>query len=261
MKKLILAMALAASTFTCSAGDLVNSPNIPENIKTPDSMQTETLGELTFKDGMPTKETVDLVRDDMFLTRGKTAFLDGISVASIEAMWQGYRSIGVELGDFGMNTTGYLDSASLWLTPNTSVMYAFAPVMVEDNEPLVVEVPSGVLGLVNNAKFQYEADLGMVGADKGKGGKYLLVSDDYTGKVPEGYFVITMHTTGAMVFIRGFVDPAVGFDASSKRIQDGLSIYKLSEAAKPPKENFTNITGLKYNTISEVLFRWLSSFR
>jgi hypothetical protein len=49
---------------------------------------------------------------------------------------------------------------------------------------VVIEIGTPVIGLVNDAFFRYVTDLGLVGADKGKGGKYLLVDPDYKGEIP-----------------------------------------------------------------------------
>ena len=51
--------------------------------------------------------------------------------------------------------------------------------------PVVLQVPPNVLGPVDDAYFRYIADVGLVGRDKGKGGKYLLVPPDYKGAVPQ----------------------------------------------------------------------------
>ena len=55
---------------------------------------------------------------------------------------------------------------------------------------MVVQVPPGVLGIIDDAYFRYVTDLGLSGPDQGKGGKYLVVPPGYKGELPkEGYFV------------------------------------------------------------------------
>ena len=50
---------------------------------------------------------------------------------------------------------------------------------------MVVQVPPGVLGMIDDAYFRYITDLGVTGPDQGKGGKYLLVPPGYTGALPK----------------------------------------------------------------------------
>ncbi len=64
-----------------------------------------------------------------------------------------------------------MDARSLFLTPNSTNVYAWLGIDLKDG-PVVVQVPPGVLGPVNDAYFRYVADVGFVGDDKGKGGKY-----------------------------------------------------------------------------------------
>jgi hypothetical protein len=171
MIKSIIALILVLSSATTFAATY--EAKIPESVTTPDVVQTKTMGKLNFTDGMPTPETVAMVRDDLLMTRGKIAFLDGIPAAAIEAIYTGYVNIGIEPNDVGI-TENYIDARSLYLTPNTTTIYAIAPVLV--NEPVVIEIPAGMLGFLDDANHQYVVDLGYVGADKGEGGKYLIVN-------------------------------------------------------------------------------------
>jgi hypothetical protein len=42
------------------------------------------------------------------------------------------------------------------------------------------------------------------GPDKGNGGKYLILTPEYTGEVRSGYFTHRSGTYGVLVFWRGF---------------------------------------------------------
>lgn len=82
-----------------------------------------------------------------------------------------------------------MDARSLFLTPNSTTVYNFAELDVKDG-PIVMEVPPGVLGPIDDAFFRWVADVGVTGADQGKGGKYLVMHNSYKGEIPEGYFVV-----------------------------------------------------------------------
>ena len=59
-----------------------NTP-IPESIMTPDKVKTR-IGTLRFFDGIPTKETAELVYDNLDFLRGVETFLNGIPATSLE---------------------------------------------------------------------------------------------------------------------------------------------------------------------------------
>jgi hypothetical protein len=76
----------------------------------------------------------------------------------------------------------------------------------------------------------------------------LLLPPDYTGDVPEGYFVLRSRTYGNILGVRAFV---VGghVRAAADSIKDGLRVYPLAKATAPPAMRFVNISGAAFNTI------------
>jgi len=134
-----------------------------------------------------------------------------------------------------------MDSRSLFLTPNTETVYAMAWLDLKGG-PVVVESPPNTLGIVDDFWFRYVTDLGNVGPDKGKGGKYLFLPPNFTGSVPKGYFVFRSPTFGNLLFWRGFVvkgdtRPAV------ENFRKHAKIYPLSSAGNPPQQKYLNISG------------------
>lgn len=218
---------------------------IPEGIETPTTLETH-LGTLTSFDGVPDKDTTQKLYDDLDLRRATEAFLAALPIASMSAMEKGMRTLGPP------NTTGMLfenlmDSKTLFLTPNTVSVYQGTWVELGD-EPMVIETPPKVLGLIDDAWFHYVADFGFAGPDKGQGGKFLLVPPGYKGNVPEGYHVAHSQTYGNWVIWRGFqvngsTKPAI--EATKKHVR----IYLLSQKDNPPKMTFINVSGKEFNTI------------
>jgi hypothetical protein len=74
-----------------------------------------------------------------------------------------------------------MDSKSLFLTGNTSTMYAVGFLDLKKDGPTVVELPSRMLGILDDMAFLYMTDLGMAGPDRGKGGKFLVLPPDHEG--------------------------------------------------------------------------------
>ena len=245
----LLAAAIAAvPTLGLQAAEppkMKMTTEIPEGIETPNTLETH-LGTLTSFDGVPDKATTQKIYDALDLRRATEAFLAALPIASMAAMEAGIRSFGP------VNTTAALfeqqmDSKSLWLTPNTVSIYQVAWVELGD-EPMVIETPPKVLGIIDDAWFHYVTDFGNAGPDKGQGGKFLLVPPGYKGDLPEGYHVAKTETYGNWVVWRGFpvngsTKPAV--EATKAKFR----IYPLSQKDNPPKMNFINVSGTEHNTI------------
>jgi hypothetical protein len=246
--------ALALASFTslfATASWAQTAPkykaDVPASITTPDSVQTR-IGTLKFSDGLPDDETVKRVYDNLDFVRGVEAFMAGIPATSVEAVKQGLAEVGIAANSAIGITENRTDARGLFLTPNTTVIYIWASVDVE-REPMVIEVGPAVLGLVNDAYFRYLGDMGAFGPDQGKGGKYLVVPENYTGALPkEGYNVIKTRTRNNIVIIRAFLQKE-GLAATVKTQKESTRIYPLSAASNPPAQKFVNISGLKFNTV------------
>ena len=70
---------------------------IPDDILTPDTVETR-IGTLKFFDGSPTRDTVELVYDNLDFIRGVETFLNGMPATSIEGMRLGMAEVGKEMG-------------------------------------------------------------------------------------------------------------------------------------------------------------------
>lgn len=219
---------------------------VPAYITTPDTVQTR-IGTLKFVDGLPDPETVQKVYDNLDFARGVEAFLTGIPAASIYAACEGMGKVGVKPNAGIAITEDLMDARSLFLTPNSTTVYVMMCMDLKDG-PVVVEVPPGVLGPLDDAYFRFVTDVGLTGPDKGEGGKYLIVPSDYTGTVPPGYFVVKTPTYTNVTFYRAFVKDG-DIPAAVSGVKAKARIYPLSAAASPPPQTFVNISGMRFNTI------------
>jgi hypothetical protein len=156
--------------------------DVPASITTPDKVHTDLLGELEFFDGTPTKNTVDKTYDFLDVSRGVEVFLNGIPAASVYALLEGFKEAGVKPGELGIFEQ-LMDARSLFLTANSTTVYCVGEVNIKDG-PVVIEVPPGVLGPIDDAYFRFVTDIGATGPDKGQGGKYLIVHRDYREAIP-----------------------------------------------------------------------------
>ena len=185
------------------ATDIPASITIPNRVETP-------LGTLNFFDGFPDDATVEKIYDNLDFQRGVQAFLTAMPAASLLAMRNGMRSMGVNNQTVAILET-LMDSKSLFLTPNTETVYAVGWLDLKDGPLVVVETPPNVLGFVNDFWFRYVVDIGNAGPDKGKAGKFVFLPPGHQGEAPEGYFALRPKTFGNWLLVRGFLvsgDPA-----------------------------------------------------
>lgn len=247
---LVLAAALSASQPAVAETPAAPKfePEVPAKITTPNEVHTR-IGTLRFRDGAPEPETVSLAFDQLDFSRGIQTFLTGISATSVYAMCRGFEEAGIAPNrDLGI-AEDLLDARSLFLTPNTTTVYAFACLNLNDG-PMVMRVPPRVLGPVDDADFRWVTDVGLTGLDHGEGGDYLFVPPGYQGALPEaGYHVAKPRTNRLVVFYRAFVEKG-DIAAAVAGVKAKAALFPLAQAGSPPETHFVNVSGKRFNTIS-----------
>jgi hypothetical protein len=242
-----LLIILGFTTFTQASEQPTYKADVPENITTPNSTQTKYLGELKFVDGFPTDETVTKTYDYLDTARAVELFLNTIPVTSMYAMLNGHAEIGFKANHTVGITENLMNARSLWLTAQTTTPYVHVEIDVKTG-PVVIEIGTPVLGLIDDAFFRYVGDVGLGGPDKGKGGKYLIVGTDYKDDIPEGYFVLKTKTYRHWLLMRLLVK-----DGQTQQAVDAFKksfrIYPLAQATKPEPTEFVNLSDKQYNTI------------
>ena len=242
----LLATALLVSTAALPAAADVTEAEL-KSISIPDKVDTS-IGTLEFFDGVPVGATIQKVYDNLDRMRGLAVFLDNQGAASIHAMRTGNASIGADASNKFTITEQLLQPESLYLTGNTSTLYALGYIDLKKEGPLVVELPPGMLGFVDDAWFRFVENLGVIGPDKGKGGKYLFLPPDHQGDVPDGYFVVKPQTYSNLVFLRASIKD--GLAPAVENIKSKLQVYPLAKADNPPMTEFIDFSGKSYNTIA-----------
>jgi len=225
---------------------------IPASITAPHKAQTS-IGTLEYFDGVPTEKTVDTVYEYLDRARAVNVFINSIPMLSMYTLREGQASIGADASHKIAIWDNLMDSRSLLLTGNTSTMYAVGFLALAKDGPTIIDLPPGMLGVLDDMAFRYMTDLGVAGPDKGKGGKFLVLPPGYKGEVPKGYFVVPSKTNGVWVFTRGYLDKKLPLDkaipAASGNIRNHLKVYPLSRKDNPPKTEFINVSGKEMNTI------------
>jgi hypothetical protein len=206
----------------------MTTPIRPE-LTTPDKVKTS-IGTLKFFDGVPTKKTVETVYDNLDRMRGVEAYLNTLSGVSAINAYKGQCSIGASNSNQVVIFDKLMDSKAITMTSNTSTLYASLFLNLRKDGAIVLELPPGLLGMFNDMWFRYVQDLGPAGPDKGKGGKYLILPPNYSGAVPDGYFVVKSPTDQIYSFVRASTDK--GLPAGVAVIKT-MKIYPLAEKDNP----------------------------
>ena len=109
--------------------------------------------------------------------------------------------------------------------------------------------------MLNDFWFYYVTDVGLVGPDQGKGGKYLLLPPAYTGEVPKGYHIVKMPTFESFLAWRNFAVNG-DFKPAIENIKKLARVYPLSKAANPPANTFVNVSGKAFSTLAPAGYKF-----
>lgn len=239
---------------------------IPPEATTPDKVETR-IGTLDFKDGIPSKETLEKVYDNLDFTYAYRAFMDDLRGVSIHAARKGMIDMGMKANEV-LVFEDLMDAKSLFLTANADTIYVMGFLDLSKG-PVVLETPPKLLGTVQDAWFRWVIDLGLPGPDRGEGGKYLIVGPDYEGELPAGGFFIAHARTNMILwfgrsFLENHSDPKPVVETIKKFTKAypyeagtvGTSIAdfldgkaKLGKVTPPPATVFHNGSGKAMNTL------------
>jgi hypothetical protein len=209
------------------------------------------LANAPFKENRPTKQTTQILQDELLFQRATQAYLWALPLIN---------TLGMQVGSERVFGKGYnvlpifknrLDAKTLITTPNSDVIYALSYLDLSKDGPLVFEAPPGLQGIlldfwqrpipVDGGKFA--GDVGLPGPDAGKGGKMLILPPGYKGEVPEGHFVYRSGTNNVFVFLRSFYqDPKVLGPAVA--LMEQTKIYPLNGQATAKSMVFPNASGV-----------------
>lgn len=146
-----------------------------------------------------------------------------------------------------------LDSNNQTLTPNPDALY-FMVFFNTKKGPVVLDLPPGdkngsFNGNIVTAWQMPLEDAGLLGLDKGKGGKYLVLPPDYKGRPPKGYIALQSDTYGGYLLFRSNLASHGDADVQ-KSIAYGkrLRVYPLAKATKPPATVFTDAKGVLFDS-------------
>jgi hypothetical protein len=185
---------------------------------------------------------------------------------AVEAVIWGMPAVNYDLmlQEMLTKTQGKLNQVIYWgrppdwhnqtLTPNPDTLYFMAFFNTRDVGPIVLEVPPGDAGgsLNGNIVTVWQTsleDVGLLGVDKGAGGKFVILPPGYKDKVPDGYAPLQADTYGGYALIRSNLKSRGDADvAKSIAYAKQVKLYPLSAAASPPETVFTDVRDVNYDS-------------
>lgn len=212
-----------------------------------------------FAQGFPTEETISTLRDELFFQRAVQAYLWSLPAINIWAMKEGSEK------QFG---SGYnvlpiwqnrIDAKTLVTTPNFDVVYAMGYLDLDEHGPLVVEAPSGVLGMFDDFwqrpiegptidGHTWKGDVGLAGPDAGEGGTFILLPPDYDGPNPESGYVYRSRTRNVFLFWRAFFSDPHDLTPAVDKLESTV-IYPLGGKDRALAMNFPHASGVECNML------------
>ncbi len=194
---------------------------------------------LQFERGFPAAGTAEKAYDAADLRRAIEAYKFFYPTMSTEAVMQQMLSNGAKINEVGhVMATSPLQQFG---GANADTPYALTTVDLKSSGPMVVELPPGpFIGFVDDHNMRWVLDMGLIGPDKGQGGKHLILPPDYKGEVPSGYYVGRSQTRKVVVFVR--IMPVGGDAAGALLAANDIKIYPLAKAGQPVTHRYIDVS-------------------
>jgi hypothetical protein len=224
------------------------------------SPRYEELANFPFTRDFLSDQAITTLTDEETFQRATQAYLWALPALNMYGMKEGSEKV------FGK---GYnilpifkdrLNAKTLITTPNSDVIYALGYLDLKEDGPMVIEVPPGLQGILDdfwqrpirsegeiNGKVWF-GDVGLPGPDQGKGGKYLVLPPDFKGTAPPGYFTMRSGTYGVFVFWRGFFKDPKQLEEPVK-VMEQTRIYPLGKGANAKPMQFPNASATPANML------------
>jgi hypothetical protein len=139
------------------------------------------------------------------------------------------------------------------LTPNPDSLY-FMVFFNTEHGPIILDLPPGDANgsfngnIVTVWQMPLE-DAGLLGVDKGKGGKFAVLPPDYKDKAPDGLIPLQSDTFGGYMLFRSNLKSHSPADVEAA-IAYGkkMKVYPMARSANPPATIFTDVKMVDFDS-------------
>ena len=217
MKNILLSIAITAML---AIGCQNRQTEIPAN----EGVRVE------FEDnGYLKKDLIEDIRDEQLRIKAVSAYEYAIPIVGIEQWHKGFLTEGT-YGDWVIYETR--ESKIPILTANTTTPYVASLVNLSEGS-YYIEIPAGPIGgLIQDIYQTPTSDLGILGPDKGQGGKYLLVGPE--AEIPDNHNAdYVVKSKSNLVFLGTRIIGLKG-EAYEKSLE-AHKLYKVGESSENQK--------------------------
>jgi hypothetical protein len=210
--------------------------------------------------GYPTEETAEAMFEEYDYQAAVQFYVWGYAYLNSLGLEKGLANLGGDERSFYIFDKRIQPQHNI-MTANAEVIYTMTRFIDLSKGPVVLEVPPRARGHFFDIGMRAYVDIGDVGPDKGQGGKYLAVSSDYEGEIPEGYFVVRSEYSDRIMLLFRTFPASEGSDDAAVELAKQAKWYYLSEADNPAKNSIV-LTGDRPFSQEwprdEEAFEWLS---
>jgi len=216
------------------------------------------IGELEYEAGYPTQETVEKLYDELDFQRAVQAYLWALPMASYGAMADAHIDLGAN--DHTVVVADKLaEPRQLALTANQDTVY-MSGVFDLSEGPMVMELPAGLLGTLNNVWQQPLADLGgPFSPEQNRGGKFLILPPGYDGPLPQTHHHIVRSDTNIVVFYLRAIPRTRDDIPQLVELIETYRQYRLEDAGDPPETGFVSLAGKDANLLTNEGFAYFET--
>ena len=216
------------------------------------------LGQLEFEAGYPEAKTVERLFDELDFQRAVQAYLWALPMASYGAMADAHKALGADAHTVVV-ADKLAEPRQLALTANRDTVYMSGVLDLREG-PMVMELPPGLLGTMNNIWQQPLVDLGgPFSPEQSRGGRFLILPPGYDGPLPAIHHHIARSDTNIVVFyLRGIPRTQKDIPRVVEEIRKYRQ-YRLSEAADPPPMRFVSLAGKDADFLTNEGFRYFET--
>jgi hypothetical protein len=180
---------------------------------------------IEFRHDFPVADSASAAQQEQDLRRALEAYHFFYPTVSMEAIARGTRASG------GVDNKAALllvaQPRHVGFTLNSDTPYAGGILDLRLSGPMVVELPPGPLvGLADDHHQRWITDMGLPGADAGKGGRHLILPPGWDKAVPAGYLTARSDTWLVLVALRAL--PLGGDLDAAMNLLTTVRLYPLN---------------------------------
>lgn len=199
----------------------------------------------------PSPPSLARVNERALYRRAVEAVIWGIPAVNTDLMLQAALRVGGRVNEV-VYWSRPVDWRNQTLTPNPDALYFMIFFDTRDAGPVVIEVPPADTGsFAANIDDVWQTpleDAGPLGADAGRGGRYLILPPGHAEAPPGGHVVLRPDTYTGYALFRADLPGRTDADIARAADYGGrLKVYPLAQAGNPSPTRFTDAFGVMYD--------------